>query len=108
MNLCNTAFTPRELQGIPGLERLPAMYHGFSKYKSKPFEEALKTTFSVSDQPLFGGQHSHHHSSIKVAVTSATEICESALLLTNYNRPQKIDDECEYLFVKPLSDAEYL
>lgn len=84
------------------------MYHGFSKYKTKPFEEALKATFSVSDQPLFGGQHSHQHSSIKVAVTSTTEIGESALLLTNYNRPQKIDDEGEYLFVNPLSGAKYL
>lgn len=85
---------------------MSAWHHGFSKYKIKPFEEALKTDFSVSDQPLFGGQHSH--SSIKVAVTSATEIGESALLLTNYNRPQKIDDEGEYLLVKLLSDAEYL
>lgn len=83
------------------------MYHKFSKYKTKPLEEALKTTFSVSEQPLFGGQHSQYHSSVKVAVTSATEIGEKALLLATYNRPQKIDDEGECLFFKPLSDAEY-
>lgn len=84
------------------------MNHNFSKYKTKPLEEALKTTFSVSDQPLFGGQHSHYHSSVKVAVTSATEIGENALLLANYNRPQNIDDQGECLYVKLLSDAEYL
>lgn len=69
--------------------------HKFSKYKTKPLEEVLKATFSVSDQPLFGGQHSHYHSSIKVAVTSATEIGENALLLANYNRLHKIDDQGE-------------
>lgn len=84
------------------------MNHNFSKYKTKPLEEALKTTFSVSDQPLFGGQHSHYHSPVKVAVTSATEIGENALLLANYNRPQKIDDQGGCLFVKLLSDAKYL
>lgn len=67
--------------------------HGFSKYKTKPFEEVLKAIFSVSDQPLFGGQHSHYHSSVKVAVTSATEIGEKALLLANYNRLHKLDDQ---------------
>lgn len=76
------------------------MNHNFSKYKTKPFEEALKTAFSVSDQPLFGGQHSQYHSSVKVAVTSTTEIGEDALLLANYNRPQEIDDEGERLSVK--------
>lgn len=85
---------------------MSAWNHGFSKFKTKTFEEALKTSFS--DQPLFGGQHSHYHSPIKVTVTSATEIGGSALVLTNYNRSQKIDNEGEYLFIKLLSDAEYL
>lgn len=84
------------------------MNHNFSKYKTRPLEDALKATFSVSDQPLFGGQHSHFHSSVKVAVTSATETGENALLLANYNRSQKIDDQGKWLFVKFLSNAEYI
>ncbi len=82
------------------------MSHNFSKYKTKPLEEALKAIFSVSDQPLYGGQHSHYHSSVKVAVTSATEIGENALLLANYNRSQNIDDQGEWLFFKLLFNAE--
>ena len=87
---------------------MSAIYHNFSKYKSKPLENALKATFSVSDQPLFGGQHSHYHCLAKVAVTSATEIGENAVLLANYNRPQRIDDQSEWLFVKLLSNVKYL
>lgn len=82
------------------------MTHNFSKYKTKPLEEALKATFSVSDQPLFGGQHSHYHSSVKVAVTSTTEIGENALLLANYNRSQKMDDQGDWMFVKLFFEAE--
>ena len=84
------------------------MGHSFSKYKSKPLEEALKTTFSVSDQPLFGGQHSLYNSSVKVAVTSATEIGEKALLLANYNRSEKKGDHGKWPFVNLLSNAENL
>lgn len=67
--------------------------HNFSKYRTKPLEEGLKAAFS--DQPLFGGQHSGHHSLVKVAVTSTTESGEKALLVANYNRLEKIDDQGE-------------
>lgn len=107
-NLCNTAFTPRELQGVWGLEKLSAINHDFSKYKTKPLEKVLKAIFSVSDQPLFGGQHSLDNPSVKVAVTSATEIGEKALVLANYNRLEKKDNQGKWPFVKLLSNAENL
>ena len=94
--LCSTAFTPREFHGIWGFEQLSAINHHYSKYKTKPLETILKATFSVSDQPLFGGQQNHSHSSVKVAVTSTTEIGEQALLLTNYNRSHKKDDQGKF------------
>lgn len=107
-NLCNIAFTPRELQGIWGLEQLSAINHNFSKYKTKPLEKVLKAIFSVSDQPLFGGQHSLYNFSVKVAVTSATEIGEKALVLANYNRLEKKDNQGEWPLFKLLSNAENL
>ncbi len=91
--LCATAFTPREFHGIWGVRQLSAISHNYSKYKTKPLEEILKTTFSLADQPLFGGNQDHCHASVKVAVTSTTETGENALLLTNYNRSHKKDDQ---------------
>lgn len=98
--LCTKAFTPREFHGIPGLEQLSAINHNYSKYKSKPFEEVLKATFSASDQPLFGGEQDHSHSSVKVAVTSTTETDVKALLLTNYNRSHEKDHHGKFLYIK--------
>lgn len=106
--LCTTAFTPRELHGLWGLEQISTMNHGYSKYKTKPLENALKATFSTSDQPLFGGKQNHYHSLVKVAVTSTTETGENAILLTNYNRPNKNDDQGECLFAKLVFSAKNL
>lgn len=69
------------------------MSRNFNTYKTKPLEEGLQAAFS--DQPLFGGQHSSHHSLAKVAVTSTTESGEKALLVANYNRLEMIDDQGE-------------
>lgn len=108
MNFCNRAFTARELQGIRGLRQLSTITHNFSKYKTKPLEAVLKEAFSVSDQSLFGGQHSLYNSSVKVAVTSTTEIGEKALLLANYNRSEKKDDQGEWPLLKFLPNAKIL
>ena len=94
--LCETAFTPRELHNIPVLGKLAMMNHSYSKYKTKPLEKVLKDTFSVSEQPLFGGQHTHSHSSVRTAVTSTKETGEKAVLLANYNRSHEKDDQCMY------------
>lgn len=75
------------------------MTHKYSKYKTKPLEEALKATFSVSDQPLFGGKQDHCHSSVKVAVTSTTTTDVKAILLTNYNRSHKKDHQGKFLYI---------
>ena len=91
--LCDTAFTPRELHNIPVLGKLAIINHGYTKYKTKPLEKVLKDTFSVSEQPLFGGQHNHSHSSVRTAVTSTKETGEKAVLLTNYNRSHEEDDQ---------------
>ena len=94
--LCDTAFTPRELHNIPVLGKLAMINHS-SKYKTKPLEKVLKETFSVSEQPLFGGQHTHSHSWLRTAVTSTKETGERAVLLANYNRSHEKDDQCRHL-----------
>lgn len=71
--------------------------HSYTKYKTKPLEKVLKETFSVSEQPLFGGQHTHSRSSVRTAVTSTKETGEKAVLLTNYNRSREEDDQCRCL-----------
>ncbi|KAL8736432.1 MAG: hypothetical protein Q9166_000224 [cf. Caloplaca sp. 2 TL-2023] len=95
--LCDTAFTPRQLHNIPVLNKLETMNH-HAKYKRKPLERVLQETFTVSRQPLFGGQHSHRQSSVKTAVTATTEIADQAVLLTNYNRSHDNDYISEYRF----------
>lgn len=62
----------------------------------------------MADQPLFGGRQDHCHSPVKVAVTSTSETGENALLLTNYNRSHKKDDQGKSLFVKPPFKADYV
>ena len=93
--LSNIAFTPRELHDIPVLGKLAAMNHSYTKFKTKPLEHVLKETFSVSDQPLFGGQHSYAQASVRTAVTSTAETGEQAVLLTNYNRSRDRDELSE-------------
>ncbi|KAK0515924.1 hypothetical protein JMJ35_001958 [Cladonia borealis] len=91
--LCVTAFTARELHNTPILGTLATINHGCSKYRTKPLEKVLKETFSVSEQPLFGGKQDYSYSSVKTAVTSTKETGEKAVLLTNYNRSHRKDAE---------------
>ena len=106
MKLCDTAFTPREFHGLWALEKISAMNHSYSKYKTKPLETILKETFSISEQPLFGGQQNLNHSPVKVAVTSTKETGEQALLLTNYNRSHKKDFHGKCRFMIATCDAQ--
>ncbi|KAK1491219.1 hypothetical protein CTAM01_10334 [Colletotrichum tamarilloi] len=94
-HLCADAFRPRELSGIPLLEKLVTINHG-SIYKTKPFEALLREKFQ--DRPLFGGANDHSQSEMltKVAVTSTTSIDQHSVILTNYNRPDSMDDELPY------------
>ena len=103
-NLCDTAFTPRELQGVPLLRQLTVINHKYSKYKTRPLEGVLQSSFSVSDEPLFGGQHSQ--SGVKVAVTATTDTASQAVVMTNYNRPQLKDDQCKHSFLMQIIVAE--
>lgn len=94
--LCGTAFTPRELHKIPVLGKLEVINNDYARYKAKPFERVLQETFSVSGQPLFGGQHNHWQSSVRTAVTTTSETGDQAVILTNYNRSHEKDDRCKY------------
>lgn len=85
--LCPKAFTPREFNGIPLLEQLAMMSHR-SKYKTKPFDKALKEAFE--EWPLFGGQNDLGEMFTKVAVTSTTAIQQHPVVLANYNRPETL------------------
>ena len=85
MELCDDAFRPRKLQNLPIIKHLEFVENKNSTYKSKPLEAALRSSFRVADEPIFGGQHSL--SSVKVAVTSALSTGNPAVLFTNYNRP---------------------
>jgi hypothetical protein len=80
LRMVDKAFTPKFFGGIS---------LGTNKYRTSPLEEAFSECFK--DEPLFGGRRevpvSIHR---KVAVTSATETAEQAVIFTNYNRA---DDE---------------
>lgn len=57
-----------------------------SKYRTKPFEAALKDTFG--ENALFGGQRNKRDESykLKVAITATTNVDQQAVVFTNYNR----------------------
>ncbi|KAJ4391044.1 hypothetical protein N0V93_004658 [Gnomoniopsis smithogilvyi] len=96
-DLCTQAFQPRELNGIPLLEKIAIFSHG-SKYKTKPFEKVLKETFE--EWPLFGGQSELGEMFTKVAVTSTTAIQQHPVVLANYNRPNSLDNDLSYEFLR--------
>jgi hypothetical protein len=83
-NLCGDAFTPREFLKVPILGKLATVNHR-SMYKTKPFENALRSSFV--DRPLFGGMNGQDGYMIKVAVTSTTMMDLQPVILANYNRP---------------------
>lgn len=88
-DLCSQAFTPRDLDGVWGLNKLVLLHHG-SKYKTKPFELVLKESFE--DRLLFGGPNERGEVLTKVAVTSTTAIQQHPVVLANYNRPDGPDN----------------
>lgn len=85
--LCGTAFTPREMHGLKGLQKVVAWKHKNSKYKTKPLTEALKKSFTEESR-LFGGPNESDHYSMKVAITSAMDTCQQPIVFANYNRLQ--------------------
>lgn len=85
-NLCQRAFTPREFHNVPVLEQVTTFAHK-GKYKTRPFIDALKEAFD-KDQ-LFGGVCEEPRYQRKVAVVSTIETNQRAVILTNYNRPQR-------------------
>jgi len=82
-NICREAFAPREFAGIPILQKIVTLNYG-GKYKTKPFEMALKRSFQ--DDQLFGGASTEQKYRRKVAVVSATDFGRGAVVLSNYNR----------------------
>ncbi|KAF7504590.1 hypothetical protein GJ744_002085 [Endocarpon pusillum] len=82
LNLCDRAFTPRELHRVPGMHRVTSLSHG-SLYKTRPLVAALREEFG-SDL-LFGGvRDSVSRDSTKVAVTSTDETGKKAIIFANY------------------------
>lgn len=92
VNLVDKAFT----------RRLPGIHIG-SKYKTRPFVQALRSAFK--DDCLFGGKHETYNSyHTKVALTSASETGTQAILLTNYNRPLEPHCMINNLFYNSVTD----
>ncbi|KAI1446087.1 hypothetical protein F5Y02DRAFT_426089 [Annulohypoxylon stygium] len=96
--LYHEAFTPRRMISLPLFKSLSSTYHG-SIYKTKPLEVSLKIRFS--DQNLFGGIQSRHKTPIKVAITSTTVSGGRDVVFSNYNRPDPMDMNIPYEFVRP-------
>ncbi|KAF2012508.1 hypothetical protein BU24DRAFT_442957 [Aaosphaeria arxii CBS 175.79] len=70
---------------------------GKTKYRTQPLDDALKECFG--NEALFGGELHTPRSGRKVAVTSATETGEQAVIFTNYNRVD--DEEIHYRLKRP-------
>lgn len=82
--LCQQAFTPRALHGIPVLQQLRTLSHG-SKYKTRQFHDALET--ALGNRSIFGGlRETDTIYTPKVAVTSTNEGGRKAVVIANYNR----------------------
>jgi patatin-like phospholipase/acyl hydrolase len=93
LGLCQQAFTEREFHDIPLLQQAATLNHG-SKWKTRPFHDALRSAFGM-DEVLYGGKHEDTAGyTIKVAATSTSRTGQQALLLANYNRQE--DRHCEY------------
>jgi hypothetical protein len=81
--ICREAFAPRDFIRIPVFQRIATLNYG-GKYKTKPFQTALKRSFQ--DDQLFGGASTEQKYRRKVAVVSATDFGRVAVVLSNYNR----------------------
>jgi hypothetical protein len=58
-----------------------------SKYKTEPFNDALREHFG--EDQLFGGKCPERRYQRKVAVVSTSGTGQEAVILANYNRPQR-------------------
>ena len=81
--ICQEAFALREFVGIPIPRKIVTLNYA-GKYKTKPFEMALKTSFQ--DDQLFGGASTEQKYRRKVAVVSTTDFGRGTVVLSNYNR----------------------
>ncbi|KAF9738488.1 hypothetical protein PMIN01_03771 [Paraphaeosphaeria minitans] len=87
--MVDKAFTPRFLGGVS---------FGKPTYRATPLEDSLAECFG--EESMFGGVHETLiPCTRKVAVTSATETGEQAVIFTNYNRAD--DDEVGYQLIRP-------
>ncbi|KAI1161870.1 FabD/lysophospholipase-like protein [Nemania serpens] len=93
--LCREAFVPREMHGVPILEKLAAWNHG-SIYKTKPFEAMLEKVFS--SRPIFGGASDDDEMFAKVAITTTSSVAQHAVVIANYNRPDPTEYDLPYRF----------
>jgi len=82
--LCSTAFTARY---VPGVQQVVSGLFHTSKYKGGPFNDALRRTFG--DDQLFGGKSEERRYQRKVAIVSTYGTGQEAVILANYNRPQR-------------------
>lgn len=86
-DLCSTAFTPRF--GL-GVQQVASGIFHTSKYKTEPFNETLRRTFG--DDQLFGGRSEERRYQRKVAIVSTYGTGQEAVILANYNRPQRTEE----------------
>jgi hypothetical protein len=85
LKMVEKAFTPKFFGGVS---------LGTNKYRTQPLEEALNECFK--EEPMFGGaRETPVANPRKVAVTSATETAEQAVIFTNYNRAD--DEQSKFL-----------
>lgn len=94
VNLCDQAFTPRELSKVPIMGTLAAFGHG-SFYKTTPLHTALQAEFGY--EVLFGGPRKYDSRSVtKVAITSTDETGERAIILANYRHSAEDSPSCDH------------
>ena len=101
-SLCREVFTKRPYSNLPGVSWLVENFN-YSRYETRPMEDALRTTFSAT-KLLFGGTQAHTvGNDIKNAVT-ATSHTGQAVLFSNYNRI--CNEKCTPFHIRPLSCAD--
>jgi hypothetical protein len=93
--MVNKAFTPKLLGGVS---------LGTNKYRTQPLEDAFSECFK--DESMFGGvRETPFASARKVAVTSATETAEQAVIFTNYNRADDEQSKSLTIFMSNSADT---
>jgi hypothetical protein len=96
LKMVEKAFTPKFFGGVS---------LGTNKYRTHPLEDALFECFK--DDSMFGGaRETSMVNARKVAVTSATETAEQAVIFTNYNRAD--DEQSEFPVIFSFTSANTL